>query len=249
MKLGKLPARKDAVRFKLTDYVDLSAFPKVPTSFGHEKLVTNWQMLGNDKWGDCVLAGAGHETMMWNREAGKTVGITESTVLSDYSAVTGFNPNDSSSDQGTDMQVAASYRLKTGISDAFKGRHKVAAYLAITPGDVQEHLVAAYLFGAVGIGIQFPGYAMDLFNAGKRWIYRSKNTIEGGHYIPLVARRNSNFYCVTWGQVQPMTDAFFKHFNDESIAYVSEEMLTAGKSPEGFDLAALKADLNNLSKE
>ena len=43
-----------------------------------------------------------------------------------------------------------------------------------------------------------------------------------------------------------MTDAFFRKYNDESIAYVSEEMLTGGKSPEGFDAAALLVDLKAI---
>lgn len=246
MKLGKLPARKDAVKFKLSKYVDVSAFPKVPTTFGHETLISSWGMLGNDQYGDCVLAGGGHETMLWNKEAGQTVIITEKESLKDYSAITGFNPNDPNSDQGTDMQAAASYRLKTGLLDASGKRHKVGAYLAIIPGDIREHLLATYLFGAVGIGIEFPSYAMDQFNQGKTWTYRSKHSIEGGHYIPLVARRGSHGIIVTWGKTQPMTDSFFSHFNDESIAYVSEEMLTNGKSPEGFDLNQLKQDLAAL---
>src|SRR5882757_1904530 len=113
MKLGKLPARPNAVTFKLIDYAVALLVP--PKTFGHQKLQTTWGMLGNDKYGDCVWAGAAHETMLWNKEASKTVTFTDNEVLSDYSAVTGFNPSDPNSDQGTDMQVAASYRRKTGI--------------------------------------------------------------------------------------------------------------------------------------
>lgn len=247
MKLGKLPARKDAVKLKLRDYLDTTVLPKPPKDFGHEDLVPGpWQMLGNDAYGDCVLAGAAHETMLWNAEAGATVPFDDASVLKNYSAITGFNPNDPSSDQGTDMQAAASYRRKTGIIDAKGKRHQVAAYLAITPGDVQEHLIALYLFGAVGIGIRFPGYAMDQFNAGKPWTRRLLYKIEGGHYICCVARRNGRFTAVTWGREQQMTDAFFKKFNDESIAYVSLEALKDGKSLEGFNSQQLLADLGAL---
>ncbi len=245
MKLGKTTARKDSVTFKLKDYVNLSVL-KVPATFGHEQLVPLWSMFGNDQYGDCVLAGAAHETLLWNEEGGHPVGFSDHAVLSDYSAITGFNPNDPNSDQGTDMQVAASYRRKTGIIDNTGKRHKVAAYLSITPGDVHEHLVAAYLFGAVGIGINFPASAMTQFNAHQTWKIVTGSQIEGGHYIPLVARRKSHFIAVTWGELQPMTDGFFKKYNDESIAYVSLEALTNGKSIEGFDAATLEADLQKL---
>jgi len=247
MKLGKKPARKDAVLFKLANYIDTTALPKPPTFFGHEEAIGSnlWQMLGNDNYGDCVWAGAAHETMLWNKERNQSVTFNDKSVLSDYSAVTGFNPNDPNSDQGTDMQEAASYRRKTGVLDANGKRHKVAAYLAIKPGDLTEHYIAMYLFGAVGIGIEFPQSAMNQFNQGKAWSVVKGSPIEGGHYIPLVAHR-SNLICVTWGRLEHMTLAFFEKYNDESIAYVSEEILTSGKSPEGFNLTQLKADLAAL---
>ena len=70
------------------------------------------------KLANCVWAGAAHETMLWNKEAARTITFNDQSVLKDYSAVTGFNPNDPNTDQGTDMQVAASYRRKTGVHDA-----------------------------------------------------------------------------------------------------------------------------------
>ncbi len=242
-KLGKLPARPGAVKFKLTDYISL---PTPPTSYGHYRLVTeNWQMLGNDQYGDCVWAGAAHETMLWNREANRNVSFTDQEVLSDYSAVTGFNPNDPNSDQGTDMQVSASYRRKTGVKASDK-RHQVMAYLEIPVGNVTQIKQAVYLFSAVGIGFQFPDYAMDEFNSGQTWHLRSGGSIVGGHYVPVVGYNGTYLYVVTWGKIQKMTWGFFKKYNDESIAYLSAEMLTNNKSLEGFDLTALEKDLASL---
>lgn len=242
MKLGKLPARPGAVKFKLVDYAVILPTPPV------KELPVNlsWQMLGNDSVGDCVFAGAGHETMAWNNEAGQTITFTDKSVLSDYSAVTGYSPNDPNSDQGTDMQVAASYRRKTGVVDATGKRHQVAAYLAITPGDKTLLKQAIYLFGAVGIGIQFPASAMAQFNAGKPWTVVSGSPIEGGHYVPCVGYDSRYVYIVTWGKTQKMTWGFYKKYNDESLAYVSLEMLINGVSLEGFNMQQLVADLNIL---
>lgn len=247
MKLGKLPARKDAIKFKLNDYIDLSKLPKPPKTFGHENLVdpTGWLMLGNNEYGDCLWAGAAHETRMWNLEAGNSVDFTDASVLSDYSAVTGFKPSDPSTDQGTDMQVAANYRRKTGVLDAHGNRHKVAAYLALKPGDVTELYIAMYLFGAVGIGLEFPASGMDQFNAGKPWSVVKGASIEGGHYVPLVARRKS-LECITWGKAQALTVGFLEKYNDESIVYISDEALTNNKSPEGFNAMQLQTDLEKL---
>jgi len=243
-KLGKLPARKGAIKFELAHYLNLPTLV-LPKTFGHQKLENEWQMLGNDQYGDCVWAGAGHETMLWNLEAGKTVTITTANALSDYAKVTGFNPNDPNTDQGTDMQVAASYRLKTGVVDAQGQRHKVGAYLAIKLGDTTLLKQAMYLFGSVGIGIEFPQSAMDQFNAGKPWSV-VKSTVEGGHYIPAVGYDAKYIYVVTWGKCIKMTWGFFKKYADEAIVYLSEEMLKNGTSLEGFNLAQLQADLKAL---
>ena len=43
-----------------------------------------------------------------------------------------------------------------------------------------------------------------------------------------------------------MASAFLTATNDESIAYVSDEVLASGKSPEGSDAAQLLADLRAL---
>jgi len=245
MKLGKLPARKDAVKLKLSNYGTL---PVAPKSFKLFTTVSDWQgMLGNDRYGDCVWAGADHETILWNAERGQAVRFTEQNALSDYSAVTGFNPNDPNSDQGTDMQQAASYRRKTGVTDASGKRHTVAAYLAITPGNKDELKQAIYLFSNVGIGIEFPDYAMYQFNAGKSWHLQRGGTIEGGHYIPAVGYDGRYVYVVTWGKVQKMSWGFFAKYCDEAIVYLSDEFLTGALSPEGFNLSALNNDLAQLT--
>ena len=104
---------------------------------------------------------------------------------------------------------------------------------------------AVYLFGVAGIGIRFPASAMAQFNAGKPWSVVARSKIEGGHYIPLVALRG-DLYCVTWGKLQALTPAFLTKYVDEAWCILSPEMLTAGKSMEGFSLAQLQADLKLL---
>lgn len=249
MKLGKTPARINATQLKLATYLSPGVLPKIPAEFGHEKAIADYGMLGNDEFGDCVWAGAAHETMIWAREAGNTVGFSTGSVESDYSAVTGFNPDDPSTDQGTDMQVAASYRRRVGVLDSTGKRHHIGAYVALTPGDPDELAAAAYIFGAVGVGLRFPEYAMDEFNAGKPWDTRHGNpTIAGGHYVPVVAKRAGKFCAITWGRVQEMTPMFYRRYCDEALVYLSTEMLTSGLSPEGFNLAQLQADLKAFTR-
>jgi hypothetical protein len=256
-KLGKKPATYDKRDFQFAHYRTAAPLPPHPKQFGHEKLVAanGWQMLGNGPdntvspgfqgAGDCVFAGGDHETMLWTLEAGSAAEFSGATAISDYSAVTGYNPKDPNSDQGTDVREALKYRQNTGLIDAAGSRHKIGAYLALEPGNVDHLMEALYLFGVVGIGIQFPGSAMDQFNAGKPWSVVQGAQIEGGHYIPLVAKR-ANLECVTWGRIQQMTSQFYAKYCDEAWAILSPEMLKTGKSPEGFDLGQLQTDLNAL---
>ena len=246
-KLGKKPARAGAIRLKFGDYLQAAALPPLPAVFGHEGLVTTWPMFANDRFGDCVWAGAAHETMLLAAEGGAIVTFGDANVLSDYAAVTGFQANDPATDQGTDMQAAAEYRRSTGIVDAQGARHKIAAYLALEPGNVTHLYLAAYLFGAVGIGLTLPSSALDQSRGGLAWDVVTGSPSDGGHYVPLVGRRaDGNLLAVSWGALQPMTESFLKAYCDEAVAYVSAEVLTNQRSPEGFDYAALIGDLDAL---
>lgn len=245
LKLGKLPARAGAVSFKMSTFLDTTVLPATPRYVGHPRLLpADVGMLGNDRYGDCVFAGAAHESMLYNLERKKVVQFDDAAVLSDYSAVTGFNPNNPASDQGTDMQVAASYRRKTGIVDSFGMRHQIAAYLALETGNFDQLKTAVHLFGAVGIGIQFPQSAMDQFNAGKPWTPVAGSPVEGGHYIPVVGITPKTITVLTWGRKQKMSIPFFMQYCDEALAYVSLEALNAkGLTREGFNASQLVADL------
>lgn len=260
MKFGKKPARINSVQLKLADYFDHKAvLPKIPDNFGHDNAVATWGMLANDRFGCCVWADAAHQTILLNEEVGRTVIFSDGSVLSDYSAATGFDESqtdpvtgENPTDQGTDMQVAASYRRRIGVLDATGVRHKVGAYVALKPGDPDQLAAAAYVFGgAVSIGIRVPDYAETQFAAGQPWDVRPGvlPNIKGGHCIPVVGRRNGTFDVVTWGRIQQMTVAFYRQFCDEGIVYLSTEFLNAaGKSPEGFNLDQLLTDLKAFTR-
>ena len=248
LKLGKLPAREGAVRLQLSRYLLPAQLPTPPAEFGHDGSVASWQMLANDTLGDCVIAGGLHETMLWTSIGSSIPPMDDAAAIANYEAIAGYDPDVPSSDRGTDVAHAASYRRRTGLVDAAGHRHKVGAYLALTPGDVQEHLLALYLFGAVGIGIEFPDSAMRQFNQGQPWHPVHGAKIEGGHYISAVARRAGQLVVVTWGREQAMTDSFLTTYNDESYAYLSSEYLRQNRNPEGVDLAALKRDLKALTQ-
>jgi hypothetical protein len=160
-------------------------------------------------------------------------------------------PGQNPTDRGTNVRAALGYRRATGIVDASGTRHKITAYLAldigkIKAGDFSEVAEAAYLFGAVGIGIQVPQSAETEFHDHKMWSYVAGSPNAGGHYVPIVAHRH-HIECVTWGRVQPMGDRFVSHYVDEAWAIVNPDFLDVnGQNPQGFNMSQLMADLAAL---
>lgn len=261
LKLGKRPATTSPADFKLGDFLQPGvALPQPPARFGHGTMYADdsWLMLGNGPddsvapgfqgAGDCVFAGAAHETMETNRLARHTVHFTGKEVISDYSKVTGYVVGDDSTDQGTDVRTALSYRRRTGVIDAAGKRHKIGAYLALDPKNWDQLMQAAYIFGAVGIGFEFPDTAMEQFDRGQRWDVVAGSQIEGGHYVPVMGRSSTTVAgVVTWARRQAMSQAFYEAYNDEAWAVVfPEELNSKGLNERGFDLAALNAALKQL---
>jgi hypothetical protein len=252
LKLGKLPARHDPRNLKLANYVDRSVvLPTVPKKVGHlDKLKSiQWGMLGNDQLGDCVCAGAGHEHMAWNQLAGRSVGWDTSAAMDMYEKVAGYQPGHPETDQGTDMSAAAKFRRATGILDGSGVNHKIDGYVELEPGNVEQLRIALYLFGAVGVGVEFPSFWMDQFNAGKEWTWRKVGQPNEGHYIPAFASASprGKITVVSWGREQGMSAKGYEQFNDESFAYFSKEMLVAGRSIDGFGADDLAADLQRIT--
>jgi hypothetical protein len=251
MKFGKLPARPGAMKLRFKDIFNAAALPTPPAVFGHEALVSSWGMLANDNYGDCVWAGAAHEHMLWTTASEGAVppaSFTNADVLSDYSAATGFTASDPNSDQGTDMVVAASYRRKTGVVDSNGVRHIINAYLEVQTANFDELMLATYLFGVAGVGINCPSNVQDQFSAGQPWSVTPGTSIVGGHYIPCVGRAASgNAVCITWGKPQEMTPGFYQQYNDETVVYLCLEYMDPNKlTPEAFNSDALNQFLNEL---
>jgi hypothetical protein len=258
-KLGKREATHDHRDLVFADFATFANLPNVPASFGYGRAVAEWGMLGNDRYGDCVFAGAGHETMLFAETTRGVAGMPrfdDENALLDYSIVTGFDETktdpktgENPTDQGTYVRDALDYRRQTGVVDAAGQRHKIAGYVALEPGNWEQLMQAAYIGLAVGIGIEFPESAMSQFDRGSVWSVVAGARIEGGHYIPVTGRTSlDNIGVITWGRRQGMTRAFYTKYCDEAWGLVPLDGLrSTGKNVRGFDTAALMSALESLS--
>ena len=80
----------------------LNSLPTPPSGIDYSVAAQSClsQVMGNDTVGDCTCAGAGHALGLWTGNAGDLVTLTREQVLAMYSAITGYNPSDPSTDQG-----------------------------------------------------------------------------------------------------------------------------------------------------
>lgn len=242
MKLGMKDWRPDAIKLRLGNYLDRTVLPKVPPAYGHiHRNDIPWGVLGNDEYADCVVAGAAHETMVWALATRQALPVfDDNTVSSQYMTLAN---NDK--DAGLDPIETAKWRVSTGLKDANGTVHKVKAFASVNRDSDLD--LAAYVFGACGIGFNLPDSAMVEFERGNPWSDTRGRGI-GGHYVPLVGRNSKGLrFVVTWGRLQAVSSAFWRKYFVGGIAFFSlEYMLANGLSPEGIKEAQLDADLASL---
>jgi hypothetical protein len=250
--LGKHRATDDRRDLWYRDCLNPGELPTPPAQFGQDSVFRprGWGMLGNDQWGNCAWAGAAHETMVTTLVGGYPTGFTPEGVMADYAAATDFDPNAgppgyNPTDRGTNVRTMLNYRRRRGIVDVFGTRHRIGAYVKLDECNLEEIWQALYVFQVVGIGLEFPSSAAAQFAGEQPWDVVPGATIEGGHYVSLIAKRE-NLEVVTWGAIQEMTIPFFEEYCDEAWAFLSPDVLVSGYDINGFSAAQLRRDLGRL---
>lgn len=256
LKFGMKPYRREALPLAFKSYLDKSNLPKLPTgAFGHVSAQNppgGWGMLGNDRAGDCVVAGAGHEHIIWPW-ATKT-GIprfTAENILEEYSKMLQdqgnppYDPSDDSTDTGLDPVLAAQYRHRVGLLDADGNIHKIGPFVAVDTLDQLE--MCAFLFGCAACCWQIPESAGYQFSKGHIWDDTSGEPMNG-HYTVHCGRNSAGVNFVsTWGGLQGFTKQYASKYFAGGIGYLSKDyMLATGKSPEGILWNDLLADANQV---
>lgn len=241
---GVLPNNPEKPRLKVSRFLTV---PEYPASLDYLSRVDNYPMYLNDRYGDCTCAGAGHIIQAESTYGqGSTQTVSDADVIKAYADVTGFRPDDPSTDNGAVMQDVLNYWRKTGI-----GGHQILAFAELDKSNMAEVKAAMNTFGSVYVGFSFPDSAMRQFNAGQPWDVVEGATIEGGHAVHGGAYlEDGTLKFVTWGAVQDMTQAFWDKYVFEAWVVITPEWLSAaGTSPTGLDLHALGEQLSELTGE
>lgn len=245
---GRLPADPSKPRLTFAGFKS-TQLPPAPPSIDLFSEVSDWPMYLNNSIGDCTIATVGHMVESWTTYGQRiTKKITDNDVLKAYEAVSGYDPKTKTNDNGAVVQDVLNYWRKTGI-----GGTKIVAFASVDVKNIEECKQAAAIFGGIYLGINFPASAMDQFNRGEPWDVVKGSTNEGGHAIPSAWYDTASglWKVITWGAVQPMTQAFWEEYVEEAWAVISEDFFdpSTGKNPAGLDFYALGEQFTALTGE
>lgn len=247
LKLGK-KAPKFSCRTLLFGKYLTAALPEAPASvMAYARPVAVWPMMGNDRYGDCTCAAAGHMIQEWTANAGKEVTLTDAQILAAYGVVSGGQ------DGGAAMLDVLNYWRQTGI-----GSDKITAYAQLESQNDSQARDAIYLFGSCYLGLALPDFVLapGVDPREVPWVVPPAGLVSAppnqnnGHCVPAIGYDSRNVYIVTWGIVKAMSWQFFDAYVEEAFAVLSGDWISkkVGTSPAGFNMAQLTKDLAEVTK-
>lgn len=215
---------------------------------------------GNDSVGDCVLAEEAHFVAVATGNAGQLYSYTAAQTLAAYSAITGYNPANPDSDQGTDPIVALNYFCANPYADGTK----LLGYAEVDMSNQAEVEFAISAFGNLKMWLGLPDSYVNPFPSGNGFVWDVAPADQAnGHCIGSPAYNSPNVAVVgansqgvqvmTWGLLGTMTWAAVKALcvpsaNGGAAVRVTPDWLikSSGKTPSGFAYADLVSDFNKV---
>ncbi len=201
--------------------------------------------MANDRIGDCTCAAIGHTIQVWTSLASTETVLSDSTIVSLYSKVSGYVPGDDNTDSGAVASEVLLYWYKNPVDG-----HTLNGFASIRPGNRTSIRDAIYLFGSCYLGVQLPLTAQH-----GNWILPSNQPLTGnwargswgGHAIPACDYDTETVTVISWGKLVKVGWSWLDAYCDEAYAMLSRDwLLASGNSPPGFDWAALQEDMNSL---
>lgn len=214
LKLGKKEAKRDERNFKMAALLKATA---VPDSYNfdskHRGLPT--PMFANDRHGDCVIAGRGHQTIRFEHiEQNKILPITDADILKEWRIENG------NTEDGLYILDSLKAWRKRGWKAAGK-TYKIKAFAQVDPQNRAE--VKTTIFSDIGIvtGFALPDSSLDEFNRGKNWTStRQPPNPYNGHCVLIIGYTRDYLTCITWAKRQKMTWPFFLRYCDEAYGVI-----------------------------
>ncbi|GBQ84002.1 hypothetical protein AA13595_1298 [Gluconacetobacter johannae DSM 13595] len=244
-KLGKLPARHDPRTYRMAPAL-AAQLPMIPEAKDWTAGVP-FEMWGNDRYGCCAFAAQAAHLAMWTRAAQALLVVPTDDVLTNYSAVTGFDPATGANDNGTILLDELNHWRRDGlVRPGQPGRDYLTAYGAIDPRDRDGVKRSVCFLGGTLAGVQVPNGFLSLpLGATWDWDAITDHAPVGGHAIAIGGYNAAGVWFNTWGTRTFMPWATFERIADEAYGLVSRQNWIGipGVSPLGEDVDALVAEM------
>ena len=192
-------------------------------------------MDGDDKYGDCTMAGVAHMIEAWNTLYKRKDPCRAKEIVERFLKLNGGKADKGLSEFGV---------LNLWQTSGLFG-NKIAAYVPVNPTDILGMHQAIAYYGGCYLGIQCPAPAQEQFRAGKPWTYDPDSPVEG-HCIVGLGYNEKYVECATWGGIAKVTYPFFAHYLEEVWVIISQELAEAKQNDLGIALETLQEDLKKV---
>lgn len=206
-------------------------------------------ILDNGDIGDCTIAAAFHITGALLSSAGTPIefGLNADNAKALYFQLTGGQ------DTGLDEQLVLNHWQKNGLLP--NGAHQATAWCAVNAADDVQMRTAIALFGNVYFGVELPDQWLDFAGQGGFvWGVEGDPDPENGHAFAGLGYDAGGVIVNSWGMEGQITwEACAKYASGggggECYTVLSPDILKKieEKSPAGFDLSQLKADIQAVN--
>ena len=234
MKLGREKSPKDRRTISLSDIWKIDALD-IPVDCHWDRYISDWGIMGNDRYGNCVTVSKAHMIMAWLSNTRKQdYSIADSYVITESRAIGGLNG----------FNILASVKLwrKRG----FFG-DKIWAFADLSLNNALFIQAAVSYFGCVELGVNLPNAwkGADVWNIGNGRDYTPGSW--GGHSVPIVGYDSQYVYVISWGEIIPMTWDALPIFCDEAYTFIDANWLSStGNTPVGLNLELIHQKLRDI---
>lgn len=232
-KLGRLPAMRPAALADLTVYAT-GKLPSPPAEVAAPQ--AEYPMDGNDRYGDCTMAGVAHLIAAWNAKLQQHDHVPDAEeIVAEYLEL-GHDK-----DEGlVETKVLSTWHRKGLFGE------KIAGFAPVNPKDILAIHQAIAFYGGCYLGIACPQSAQEQFGDDEPWTYVESSPIEGGHCIVAVGYNERGIECATWGGIALVTYPFLVHYLEEAWVVLSNELVEAKGDNLGISLKTLQEDLEKV---
>lgn len=226
-------------KLKLHRYLGPALPPPPPSVDWGLGMSEDWQMMANDRLGDCTCAAMGHAVQVITSNGDGLITPSDEEILNMYRA-SGWSPDDPNSDQGWTELAAMQFMCDFGLD-----RVKMDAFADVETANLEQVKQAIALFGGCYIGVVITQEDMDDFQANRAWQSLDVSSPLGGHALWVPSYDETGITVITWGKAQNATWGWLQSHCDEVHACLFWNWVknSVDCSPDGFNLQQMTDDL------